>query len=318
MSLENKIYIQYEKKAGYPTSENYYSPGKCYPEYPFTKVSDKNNYVYEMIREGFYNFGLDKSNFGKKEWNPLGDIISPGDNVLIKPNLVSHTNPIGSIDCLVTHPSVLRAIIDYVWIALQGQGKISVADAPVQSCDFELLYRGGGYQQLSFFYSSHGIDVSFIDMRGTTSKRDRKGTLIQEDNNTQKSHAIVVNIGEDSAFEDCTEERLRKLRITNYAPYELNIHHQKGKHEYMISDHVLNADVIINVPKPKAHRKAGITRAQKNMVGINVEKCCLPHHTYGGKNSGGDEYPIDSWYTRVQSFFHEKIDIASKEKNTVY
>ena len=121
-------------------------------------------------------------------------------------------------------------------------------------------------------------------------------------------------MGADSAFDDCTEDRINKLRITNYAPCELNIHHQKNKHEYLVSDYILDADVVINVPKPKTHRKAGITGAQKNIVGINVEKNCLPHHTYGGRNVGGDEYPTTSWYAEIQSLLHDWINISTKEK----
>ena len=314
MGLEDKIYIQYGKDVSYPTDKWNYSPESCYPEYPFREVSGTSNKVYEMVREGLFQMGLDADNYGKKEWNPLGDIISAGDNVLIKPNLVSHSNPVGGMECLVTHPAVLRAVIDYTLIALHGTGKVTVADAPVQSCDFVRLYSGGGYQQVTDFYRNHGIDIPFVDMRGTKSKRDKAGVLRQEEDEGQKAHAILVDLGDESAFSDCTEERINRLRITNYASYELNAHHQKGKHEYLISDYVLDADVVINVPKPKTHRKAGVTGAQKNMVGINVEKSCLPHHTYGGKNSGGDEYPSDSWYTGAQSWLHDHIDVATKRK----
>lgn len=314
MVFEDKIYIQYEKDAEYPTGEECYSPSVRYPEYSFPGMSDTKNDVYGMVRDGLYHMGMDKSHYGKREWNPLGDIIAPGDNVLIKPNLVSHTNPVDGMDCLVTHPAVLRAVIDYALIALQGTGQVTVADAPVQSCDFGQLMLGGGYQRITDFYRNYGINVQFVDMRGTKSKRDKDGVLWQEEDAEQKAHAILVDLGNESAFSDCTEERLNKLRITNYAPNELNVHHREGKHEYLISDYVLNADVVINIPKPKTHRKAGVTGAQKNMVGINVEKSCLPHHTYGGKNSGGDEYPFDSWYTRTQSWLHDHIDAATKEK----
>lgn len=314
MIFENRIFILCDEENGYPTGEENWSPSECYPEYLFSEVSRTKNNVYGMVRDGLFQLGLDQSHYGKEDWNPLGDIISPGYNVIIKPNLVSHTNPVGGMDCLVTHPSVLRAVIDYTLIALQGKGKVTVADAPVQSCDFERLCFERGYKQIADFYRNHGIDVPFVDMRGIKSNRNKNGVLVQEDDEEQKAHAVLVDLGDESAFSDYTEERMNKLRITNYAPYELKAHHQKGKHEYLISDYVLDADVVINLPKPKTHRKAGVTGALKNMVGINVEKNCLPHHTYGGKNSGGDEYPADSWYTRVQSWLHDHIDTATKGK----
>lgn len=52
----------------------------------------------------------------------------------------------------------------------------------------------------------------------------------------------------------------------------------------------MDADVIINMPKPKTHRKAGITASLKNIVGISSRKEYLPHHTNGAIIEGGDEY----------------------------
>ena len=80
------------------------------------------------------------------------------------------------------------------------------------------------------------------------------------------------------------------MRITNYDPAYLKQHHNADKHEYFINSDVLNADVVINMPKPKTHRKAGVTISMKNLVGINCRKEYLPHHTNGSKEEGGDEY----------------------------
>jgi hypothetical protein len=44
------------------------------------------------------------------------------------------------------------------------------------------------------------------------------------------------------------------------------------------------------VPKLKTHKKACVTGALKNMVGINGHKEYLPHHRKGGSSSGGDCY----------------------------
>lgn len=49
--------------------------------------------------------------------------------------------------------------------------------------------------------------------------------------------------------------------------------------------------MVINIPKPKTHRLAGITGAMKNFVGITYEKASLPHRAIGDKESGtGDAY----------------------------
>ena len=70
----------------------------------------------------------------------------------------------------------------------------------------------------------------------------------------------------------------------------MNRRHSQGKHQYLVSNSVLSADFIINVPKLKTHIKAGITGALKNLVGINGHKEFLPHHVNGWPGSGGDQY----------------------------
>jgi hypothetical protein len=58
-----------------------------------------------------------------------------------------------------------------------------------------------------------------------------------------------------------------------------------------VAKDVMDADVIINLPKLKTHKKAGMTCALKNVVGINGNKEFLPHHRVGGSDAGGDCYP---------------------------
>jgi hypothetical protein len=52
----------------------------------------------------------------------------------------------------------------------------------------------------------------------------------------------------------------------------------------------LKADVIINVPKLKTHKKAGITAWIKSVIGICGDKNWLPHHTQGSPGEGGDQF----------------------------
>ena len=67
-----------------------------YPEYPWGKdeISSIPNDVYDMLRNTLYGMGYDKANFGKCNWNPLGNVIKPGQTVLLKPNWVSHKNKV--------------------------------------------------------------------------------------------------------------------------------------------------------------------------------------------------------------------------------
>jgi len=72
------------------------------------------------------------------QWNPLGTIIKPGQTVLLKPNFVLSFNSSGDdLFAVVTHPSILRAIVDYVYLALKGIGRIVIADAPQMDCNWK-------------------------------------------------------------------------------------------------------------------------------------------------------------------------------------
>jgi hypothetical protein len=76
-----------------------------------------------------------------------------------------------------------------------------------------------------------------------------------------------------------------------YDPELMHRTHSLGKHQYLIARDVIEADVVINLPKLKTHKKAGLTGALKNMVGIIGNKEYLPHHRMGGTRTHGDCYP---------------------------
>jgi hypothetical protein len=62
----------------------------------------------------------------------------------------------------------------------------------------------------------------------------------------------------------------------------------------------MEADVFINLPKLKTHKKVGITCALKNLVGINANKNWLPHHTEGTPDQGGDQFPAATTKARLE------------------
>ena len=118
------------------------------------------------VRDLFQVWGLDASRFGSNEWNPLGTFISPGSKVVLKPNWVFHWNKSGSgMDCLVTHSSVIEAVLEYV--ALARPGSVVVGDSPVQSCDFEALRKSCGVDQIEERFRDRGMDLSICDFRRT-------------------------------------------------------------------------------------------------------------------------------------------------------
>lgn len=310
-------YFFYKTDCEY-SNDIFYRPDKLYPEYLFgqEEVSDEKNDVYEMIRQLFWEMGFDKENFGMPSWNPLGQFIKRGQTVLIKPNLVldkntAEKNRKRGMDCLITHPSVVRCIIDYVLIALGESGKLVVGDAPIQNCDFDKLIRSSGYQILEKFYQTHGVnDFEIKDLRKIVSENDN-GNLSQSENRNMAFEIKTVNLSTKSYFYG--ENYHGKLRITNYDAKDTNIHHHGRIQEYSLNAICLDADVIINMPKPKTHRLAGYTGALKNFVGINAQKEYLPHHRKGEIAKSGDEYPAKDNRKRISSFLDDLKNKAYKK-----
>jgi hypothetical protein len=81
---------------------------------------------------------------------------------------------------------------------------------------------------------------------------------------------------------------------------ELHSHQHDDVHEYLISKTVLNADVVIGLPKLKTHKKVGLTVNLKNLVGINGNKNWLPHHREGTPAQGGDQFNDDQVKRRIE------------------
>lgn len=284
------FYLYSDEAMTYPDPSFLLRPSVAYPEYPFESmhISSVPNTVYEGFRNLLARTGLDASRFGSEAWNPLGEYIARGDTVLVKPNLVMDTNPVGGLDCLVTNASLIAAVVDYVWIALGGTGRIVVADAPMQTCNFDNLVTSSGLKEVVEFYSSQGIDIELADLRGVQSEISGGRLLQKEAKNAVRGK--VIDLGAESKFAELSDSQMKKVRITNYDPRILRDNHNEVSHKYCISEAALGANVIVNMPKIKTHRKAGLTAALKNMIGVNTRKEYLPHHMVGSFAGGGDEY----------------------------
>lgn len=313
----SRVCIERRAVFKYP-NKGTFRPHIDYPEYPFNECSNEENEIYDMVRACFIRMGYDTENVNTSEWNPLKNVIKPGQNVLIKPNLVMDKNPSGDgVECLYTNPSVVAAVLDYVYIALKGHGNIVVGDAPMQECNFEKLVTESGYQALINWCNQHyrGVKIDLVDFRDVSSCN--VGGVYRY-KFAKKTKGRIIDLADDSEFAGLDEYSKRNIRITNYDPDILKQHHNGDKNEYYINDNVLQADVIINIPKPKTHRKAGVTISLKNMVGINARKEFLPHHTNGAICEGGDEYLHPSVMKRLMDKFLDKRNYAAETKNCVY
>jgi len=281
-----------------------YSPSMAFPEYAFSgaaALSDCNG-VYGAVRKAFELLGFDAARFGSPAWRPLGEFVRPGDTVVMKPNFIRHFRETqsGHGDCLVTHGSVIRAVLDYVYIALGGQGRIIIADAPQNDADFEAICRITGLREIQEFYRQHAnFDVEVLDLRRECA--DKVNGIITGHRRLAGDPAgyVKVELGSLSAFAE-VDHLCHLLYGSEYDTGELRRHHRDGVHEYLISKTVLDADCIINLPKLKTHKKTGITVCMKNLVGINGNKNWLPHHRDGAPAQGGDQFPDDGLIHRVE------------------
>jgi len=283
-----------------------FHPDSQYPEYPFETLS-KQNKVYNSIRDMFRQLDYDKDNFNHPDWNPLKDYVTPGDHVFIKPNLVYHKN---QNDALITHGSIIRAMLDYIIIALKGKGKVLIGDSPIQGADFEKIKMISGLNEiLEFTKKISKIEIEVIDLRKEWVKTDfsQKSIIEKIKIRFDNSDYIAVDLGCESKF--CSNSKPKNpFKVSMYPHLELNQHHNNSHHEYLISKDVLNANVIINLPKLKTHKIAGITSSLKNLIGINGDKNWIPHYSLGSVEEGGDEYRCKDYRKHVMTRIIEKID----------
>lgn len=286
------------------SSEPPYSPGVACPEYPFglETLSKDTNHAYEGVRDALRLLDLDEENYGQKNWNPLGQILYPSNTVVLKPNFVRdfrETRP-GHEDCLITHGSVIRAALDYVYKALKGRGRIIIADAPQNDADFDAIGRIAGLGKIQEFYRRHAnFEVEVYDLRPERAEKVDGIIVGHERLSGDPSGYVKVDLGRNSMFAE-VEHLCHLLYGSEYDTSEIRRHHTGGVHEYLISKTILDADCVINLPKLKTHKKTGITVCMKNLVGINGNKNWLPHHRLGTPYQGGDQFADNDIMHRIE------------------
>lgn len=278
------------KEPKYPEN-GLYHPSMCYPEYLYpSHISLKPNHVYEGIRELFHQLNYDRANWDTPDWNPLKDFIKPGMNVLIKPNFVlsSHQKKY-SLYSIITHPSVLRAIVDYCQIALKDKGKIVIADAPQYNCNFDQLLKVTNLNNMADFINRESkCKLEILDLRDYWSKSRHFPSLCRELSGDPNGN-LIINLKKESTFYNYPNPK--KYYGAVYHRQETIKHHTGEKQEYRLSRTIFNADFIIFVPKLKVHKKVGVSLNLKGLVGIVTNKNFLPHYTLGEPCEGGDQFP---------------------------
>lgn len=268
-----------------------FDPGENYPELPWPPKTVRPNPAYEGVRLLFERLGYDQASFGRPDWNPLGWFVRAGDTVVLKPNLIKETHPRdpSGWKYVLTHGSFVRAVADYVCIALQGRGRIVVCDAPQTDSCFTGICRRLGLDRLAEFYREKHIHFELVDLRQEEWESQRGAVVKRHKLRGDPEGNVAYDLGDSSEFFDHIGNG--QYYGADYDDSVVNQHHSAGRHEYLVSRTVMNSDAFINLPKLKTHKKTGITVALKNLVGINADKNWLPHHTKGDQRTGGDEFP---------------------------
>ena len=280
-------------EANYPTQPPFH-PNLNYPEYSFGTVGSEPNVAYESVRSCFHAAGLDAENRGTAAWSPLRNLVHPGETVLLKPNLVKEFHPRdpSGWQYVMTHGSVIRAVADYVWKALEGKGKIILGDGPHTDSSFDAVVRVLGLDSIRDFYRGQGLDFELVDLR-QDEWTTQDGVIVSRRQRPGDPRGYVA-FDLAGASEFSNHEAKGRYVGGDYDTGELNRHHSGGRHEYLIAGSAMQCDVIFSLPKLKTHKKAGITVSLKNLVGINGDRNWLPHHTEGDPSNGGDEHPSPS------------------------
>jgi hypothetical protein len=191
-------------------------------------------------------------------------------------------------------------VLDYVAIALQGEGRVVIADAPQCETTFSRIRDFTGLDAIAEFYAKHGsIRLSVIDLRSEYTEKVDGVIVGHQDLPGDPLGYTVVNLGNDSEFAPINHLNDR-LYGSEYDRSEVADHHRGDVHEYLISKTIMDADVFINLPKLKTHKKVGVTLNLKNLVGINGNKNWLPHHREGVPSKGGDQYADSGLSERLE------------------
>jgi uncharacterized protein (DUF362 family) len=298
---EHIVAITRQADGRYPLKASYHPPSR-YAELKVGTEVDPSNHVYESVRRLLRLLGYDREHEGSDEWNPLSWLVKPGETVFLKPNMIAqkheHTD---EWEHVITHGSVIRALVDYVYLALLGEGKIIIGDGCQSNSQFDKIIERVGLPELKELYRRKaGFEIEIVDLRDYQWV-EKEGVFVhQKKLPGDPQGKVAVNLGSTSMFSELDGKGKRYYGAT-FDIEETNLHHSDGKHEYAFSRSPLAADVFINLPKLKTHKKCGLTVNLKSLVGLNANKNWLPHYVFGSPEHGGDQFDRDRPAVRMEN-----------------
>lgn len=248
--------------------------------------------VYQLVARTIAAAGCAPDTAGTDAWNPFGDFVATGQRVHVLPNFVSHRRGFETTEdaffAKVTHASVLQPIMDYAIRAAGSADLVSIGNAPIQGCNFDKVVAETGTRALVDSLAARGHRVQLTDLRGVQSVFEASGALRERVDTDEP--VVEIDLGTDSLLEPLYRNGARPaFRVADYSGRATEAYHGPGRHVYVVNARVLEAALIVSVPKLKAHEKVGLTCALKGTVGAIARKECLAHHRHGGPSAGGDE-----------------------------
>lgn len=241
----------------------------------FCFINDKNQHIDNLNAEIIKH--LPERNYKK---------------IVIKPNWVMHQeNDEFPIDTLITNTNLIDATIETCLKKYNNLEKISIGDAPLQICNWELMIKQSTVNSLIEKYKNFTKPkIFFLDLRKERYKMVNGFMELDSNHNGDPLGYCEVVLNQQSLLDEISKNS-NKFRVSDFDPKETTSVHLPGNHRYMIARTALEADLVINLAKMKTHQKAGITGALKNLVGINGSKAHLVHYQKGLPSQGGDEFP---------------------------
>nr|MBC8244984.1 DUF362 domain-containing protein [Verrucomicrobiota bacterium] len=197
-------------------------------------------------------------------------------------------------------PAVIEAATRGAGTRLAGSGSIPICDAPQTDSSFARLNEYCGLDEMvdRCRRDFPGTAIELLDLRPeewhavdgvTVSKTPLPGDPAGD------THVALNDASEFVGFHGNG-----KLFGASFNMAETNQRHSGERHEYLLCRTPMDADVLINLPKLKTHKKVGVTCALKNMVGINANKNWLPHHTEGTPEQGGDQFSASTAKAKLE------------------
>jgi uncharacterized protein (DUF362 family) len=194
---------------------------------------------------------------------------------------------------------VIGAVAALCCDALNRRGKLVIGDGPQNDADFDEMRRLIRFEEIEAQCARcPGVSVEMVDFRTERWVRGLDGVTTRKIPLPGDPRGFVgFDLAGRSEF---TEKREYYGADVDYR--ETQRHHDGTVNRYVLSRTALEADVFINLPKLKTHKKAGATLSLKSLVGIHGDRNYLPHHVMGTPRAGGDEYPDTTLMNELQSF----------------